>query len=123
MKKPLLILFLSVILNSFQNLSLTCSSLYAETITKTVYEEFFRYHDFSGWLGSNETISSCDIKIYEKITNTDKSSTMLSDVSPYQTKCKYKLLNGDEGKFYYIKIKTATSNGQKFEDWLDLAVK
>jgi hypothetical protein len=97
-------------------------------ITKTVYEEFFRYHEFrradsQGWLNESETLSSCEVKCHEKDTDADKSSAMVSDAGVYNnTKVKYKLKAGESGKLYYITIKAVTSNSQKFEDRLDLAV-
>ena len=48
--------------------SLLSSNVFAGTITKTTYEEFYRYDDFADWLDGTETISSCEVKIYERDT-------------------------------------------------------
>jgi len=87
-------------------------------------EEFFRYHDFALWLNESETLSSGEVKAYEKDSGIDVSSTIISDVSVYSsTKIKYKLKAGDAEKIYILKIRAISSNGQKFEDWLEFAVK
>lgn len=97
-------------------------------INKTVYEEIFRYHEFKradgrGWLNTSETITSCTVTITEEDTGTDVSGSMISNVSAYtNTKVKYKLLAGESGKFYIIKIKIVSSNAQNMEDRLQLYV-
>ena len=95
--------------------SLLSSNVFAGTITKTTYEEFYRYHDFADWLDGTETISSCEVKIYERDTGTCPT-TLVSNVSCQTPKVIYKLKGGDAGKLYTIKIKITSSTGQKFED-------
>lgn len=97
-------------------------------ITKTAYEEFFRYHEFKrpdgkGWLADEETISTAAVTIIEKETGQDVSASMVSSVSTYgNTKVKYMLKAGAAGKTYIATIKITTSTGQKFEDALEIKV-
>lgn len=93
-------------------------------ISKTSYEEIFRYHEFyrsdgKGWLTASETIITAAVTAKEKDTGADVSAAMISDVAPYGsplTKVKYKLKAGTADKVYIITIQITTSNNQKFED-------
>lgn len=83
---------------------------------KSVYEEFYRLYDFSPLLADGETISNPTVLVTEKKTGTDKSSTMVSNISVYNdTKVKYKIKAGTANKLYIITIRCETSNSQKFE--------
>lgn len=98
---------------------------------KTVYEEFYRTHEFNrsdgeGWLAIGETISTASVIVTERDTGIDKSSTMVSDAGPYgspATQVKYKIKAGEQGKAYLAAIRVNTSNNQKFEDIMLLEVK
>ena len=122
MKKLFFLLSLLCLLSSLSFLCFLSPNTYAGTITKTNYEEFYRYHDFADWLDGTETISSCEVKIYERDTGTDVSSTLVSNVICQTPKVIYKLKGGTAGKLYTIKIKITSSTGQKFEDWMELKV-
>ncbi len=97
-------------------------------IEKTAYEEIFRTCEFKrpdgqGWLNDTETISTAAVLAVEKVTGTDVSATMISDVAPYNsTQVKYKLKAGVFGKIYYIKVRGATSNGQKLEEIFEVRI-
>lgn len=97
-------------------------------ITKRAYEEFFRYHDFqrsdgNGWLNTDETLTSGTVTAADKLTAADVSATMISSVSVYaSTKMKYMLKAGTSGRTYVITIRVVTSNGQKFEDQVEVKV-
>jgi hypothetical protein len=99
-------------------------------LTKTVYEEIFRFHEFKrpdgeGWLADQETLASAGVTIIEKVAGTDRSSTMIDLVSVYapdNTAVKYKIKAGTANLVYTVSIKGVTSNGQKFEDTYDIKV-
>ncbi len=99
-------------------------------IVKTAYEQFWQYHEFhrsddQGWLNESETITSAAVTVANKATGTDVSSSMVSDATPYgtpATKVAYWLKGGTAGTNYIITIKIVTSNGQKFEDRVELRV-
>ena len=124
MKRIILFLLASLLVCQF------ASYVYAADVVKRESEEFYRYHEFQrsdgkGWLGTGETITTCDsVKTYEQDTDTETSSSMISDVAvdTDTTRCKYKLKAGTSGKEYYIKIRIISSTGQKFEDVLTLEV-
>lgn len=90
---------------------------------KTPYEEFFRYHDFDNWLNESETLISGDVIVLEKETGEDVSDSMVSDIEiDDDTKVKYLIKSGEAGKTYTVEIQCITSNGQKFEDQIELRV-
>lgn len=96
-------------------------------ITKTPYEEIFRYHQFRradgrGWLNDQETLSTVAVTVKDS-AGVDQSSTMVSGAAVYQqTYAVYMLKAGTSGTAYTVNIRATTSNGQKFEDSLILAV-
>jgi len=101
-----------------------------KTETKTVYEEFYRAHDFSEWLtGSGSTngqgnlsISSVTAKILDS-SGQDQSSSMLSNVQAYnQTQVLYRLKGGTSGGLYTLTLQIVDSSGQKFEDSLQIRI-
>ena len=86
-------------------------------IAKTAYEVFYRYRDFTLWLASGETLSTATVTITDAVTGIDMSSTMVANVTVYQTtQVKYQLKGGVAGSSYNISIKVVTSNAQDFED-------
>lgn len=88
-------------------------------IIKTIYEEYFRYHNFASWLTTGEIVQTATVTVTEK-DGTDVSSSMVSDVGPYDsTKVKYKIKGGAADKIYIISIKIVSSNGQKLEDKIE----
>jgi hypothetical protein len=100
----------------------------SEKITKTDWEEIFRYHDFlrndgNGWLNEGETISTPSVVCIDS-DGGDQSSTMISDVAVNTdgTQIIYKLKAGTVDEKYKVKIRAVTSNNQKLEDVLDLSV-
>ena len=91
--------------------------------TKSVYEEFFRYHDFSNWLNESETLSTGNVIVLNKETEEDVSDSMVSDIEVYDdVKVKYLIKGGTTGTTYTVKIQCTTINGQKFEDQIELKV-
>lgn len=114
-KKIIIITFLFIVI-LFGNVNA------ANIFTKTAYEAFYRYHDFANWLAAGETLSTQTVTITEKIAGTDKTSLMISNTSVQTTKVIYMIRAGDANKSYLIKIKTVTSTGQKFEDYLECKV-
>lgn len=116
-----------------------CSSvLFAgEPITKTATEEIPYYYDFrradgNGWLATGETIGTeatdYTVKIYERDTLTETTSTMISNVAvadgnATRSKVTFKLKAGIAGKSYWLKTTIETSAGNIFEYWDYLAVK
>lgn len=89
-------------------------------IKKTPYEEFFRYHDFTPWLNETETIASVSVKAYY---DTLEQAGMISDAAPYDgKKVIYVLKGGTPSRKYKIVIQIVSSNGQKFEDRIDVVV-
>jgi hypothetical protein len=106
--------------------------LTVQRIDKRPWEEIFRYHQFrrtvgSGWLNSSETIASIhSITCREKETGTDTTSDMISNEAVYSgdnTSVIYMLKGGTPGIVYVINFKIISSNGQKFEDELEVLVK
>ena len=96
--------------------------------TKKIYEEYFRLYNFApiladAILADGETLATGAVTVIKKQTDSDESGSMVSDVSVYDdTKVKYKIKAGEVGKTYIIEIKCVTTNGQKFEDWLEMRV-
>lgn len=89
-------------------------------IKKTMYEEFYRYHDFSLWLEEEEGISFADVKAYHE---DNEQQDMLSDIGIYNQKLvRFRIKGGQAGKQYRVSIKIITTNGQKFEDILSMLV-
>lgn len=98
-------------------------------ITKYSAEEFFRYHEFrrsdgQGWLNESETLTGTPtVTVTEKVAGTDVSSGMVSAVAVYDnTKVRYILKGGTTRVSYYVTVTAQTSNGQTFEDRLELQV-
>jgi hypothetical protein len=93
-------------------------------ITKTAYEEHFRTHQFrrpdgKGWLNEAETVASCTVTV----TGSD-SALVVSSVAPYNnTMVSYQLSGGTSGVIYRLSIKVITSNGQRFEDFVEVAIR
>lgn len=86
-------------------------------ITKTPYEEFFRYYDFTAILNSQEQIATADVSVVSIDDEDEDCSEMIDSVSPYNNKfVKYQLMGGEKHKNYLISVKIVTSNGQKFEN-------
>ncbi len=101
-------------------------------IEKRAWENYFRYQQFRrtdgrGWLNSLETLASVNsVTCREKETGTDVTSTMISDEAVYSgdnTSVIYRLKGGTPGIVYVINFKVITSNGQNFEDELEVLVK
>lgn len=96
-------------------------------LTKTAYEEFFRYHQFRrsdglGWLNSDETLQSASVVVIDS-SGMDRSAEMVSGVAVYGgSSVIYRLKGGNAGEVYNIGVRAATSNGQRFEDGLILKV-
>lgn len=102
-----------------------------QRIEKRSWEEIYRYHQFRrtdgrGWLNSLETIASVDsVSCREKETGTDVTSEMISNEAVYSgdnTSVIYLLKSGTQGIVYTICIKIISSNGQKFEDELEVLI-
>jgi len=90
---------------------------------KRAYEEFFRYHDFTSWLDTEVNLSSGEVIVKNKVSGTDVSTTMVSDVSVYQNKkIKYKIKAGASSQAYIVAIRAIDSNGQKWEDAIECEV-
>lgn len=103
-----------------------------QRIEKRSWEDYFRYHQFRrtdgrGWLNSSETIASVNsVTCREKDTGTDSTAAMISDEAVYSgdnTSVLYKLKGGTPGIVYVINFKITSSNGQKFEDELEVLIK
>jgi hypothetical protein len=90
-------------------------------ITKKVYEEYFRYHDFgrinnNGCLSKDEVIDTASVIVCSALNENETYPEMISDVMPYrQTMVLYYLKGGEKGKEYKIIIRITTNKGQKFE--------
>ena len=99
-----------------------------KTISKKAYEEIWMTHQFrradgKGWVGSSEILSGTPT--VDVLDSTGATvAEMSSDVSVVSdTKVKYKLKAGAAGETYTIRIRTGeTSDGNKFEDNISLAV-
>lgn len=98
-------------------------------ITKYPYEEHFRYHQFrradgSGWLGSIETLTGTPaVTVKEVSSGVDRTPEMISNVAVYDTtQVIYFLKGGTANTLYIITIQVVSSEGQKFEDHLELKV-
>lgn len=64
---------------------------------KSSFEEFFRYHDFTQWLPT-ENIATAIVIVKEKEADEEKSD-MVSDVAPLgDKKVVYKIKGGTSGK-------------------------
>lgn len=98
------------------------------TVEKTAYEELFRTCEFKrsdgqGWLTDSETITTAEVLVIDRGSETDMSATMISNVAPYNsTQVRYKLKGGVFGKRYHLKVRGITSNGQKLEEVFELRV-
>lgn len=95
---------------------------------KTAAEQFYLYHEFlrpdgNGWLTTGESISSATVTVTEKKLGTDTSATMVSNVAPINsTQVKYLAKGGTAGKTYIYRIVAVTSNGQTFEDNVEVTI-
>ena len=91
------------------------------SIRKFNYEEFFRYHDFTPWLG-DKNINLATVSVKEQGSE-EEENDMVSDVAPFENKkVVYKIKGGISGKTYICMIRIVTSDGQKFEDRIDLKI-
>ena len=96
------------------------------TIKKESYEEVFYTHQFrrsdgKGWLGSSETLTDPAVAVLNSAG--EEQEEMVGYVSVVEeTKVRYQLKGGDAGKSYTIRIRTETSDGNKFEDNVTLSV-
>lgn len=99
-----------------------------QVITKPAYnEEFrtcqFRRSDGQGQLGATETITTASVVCIDRSNDVDTSSTMISDVAPYNnTQVLYKLLGGSIGKTYFLKVRCVTSTSQRLEETFELEI-
>jgi hypothetical protein len=98
-------------------------------IAKYPYEEIFRYRQFrradgSGWLNSSETLTGTPtVTVKEATSGVDRTQEMISDVAVYDTtQVIYFLKGGTANTLYIITIQVVSSNGQRFEDHLELKV-
>jgi hypothetical protein len=92
-------------------------------ITKYASEEFFRYHDFRAWLNGEETLTSCGVTVRDA-AGVDVTAVMISNAAGHKgTQVRYCLkAGGARGTRYVIAITVETSNGQRFEDRLELVM-
>jgi hypothetical protein len=98
-------------------------------ISKRAYEEIFRYHQFcrsdgAGWLNASGTLTGTPtVTVEEAGSGTDRTSEMISNVAVYDsTQVVYLLKAGATNTIYIITIRVVSSNGQKFEDRIELKV-
>jgi len=96
------------------------------TIQKRSYEEIFYTHQFrrtdgNGWLGSSEKLSECAVAVLD--SDGSEQASMVSDAEvASDTYVKYKLKAGTDGETYTVRIRGVSSDGNKFEDRVTLAV-
>jgi hypothetical protein len=98
-------------------------------VTKYASESVFRYHEFRrsdgrGWLNAEETLTGTPaVTVTSRPLGTDCTAGMVSEVAVYNdTAVRYRLAGGVSGEAYIVAIAVETSNGQVFEDRLELAV-
>jgi len=95
---------------------------------KTAIEEIFLYHEFhrpdgNGWLATGETISGAVVTVSDKQTGADTTATMVAQAAPFNdTQVIYKAKGGSLGKSYRYRIVATTSNGQIFEDSVEVKI-
>jgi hypothetical protein len=84
----------------------------------------FRRADGKGWINSSETITGTPtVTCVEKVTGTDRSSEMISNVAVYaDTYVIFKLKGGTAGLFYMVAITIVTPNTQVLTYKMEVAV-
>lgn len=90
---------------------------------KILFLHQFRRSDGRGWLNEDETVATAAVTVADAATGEDVSASMVSSVAPYNgTQVRYKLAAGTAGRAYRVTITITTSNGQEFEDTVELRI-
>jgi hypothetical protein len=96
---------------------------------KYAYEEVYRYFQFKrtdgkDGLATNEILVSHSVTCKEKETGADYTSTMITNTAiSGETQVVYLLKGGVSGTLYNIEVKAVTTQGQKLEGFVEIAVK
>jgi hypothetical protein len=83
----------------------------------------FRRADGRGWLNEDETIATASATVADAATGENLTSAMISNVAPYNDiYVRYKLSGGTKGLTVRITFLITTSNGQEFEDDIEVRI-
>lgn len=98
-----------------------------QVIEKTAWEEYRMTHNFKrkpglGWLRAGETISSIGSVTVLDENDVSVTSLMLGATEISGTKVTYVIKGGTVGKSYFVFLKILTSEGNKFEDVIQVDV-
>jgi hypothetical protein len=92
------------------------SAMLLTTLIKPVYNDEWRVFDFSTLLAVGETVTTAGI-VVNAVDGTDMSTSMVSDVQPYQSSgIVYKLRGGVSRHVYTRHFQVVTNYGNKLED-------